>query len=203
MEHSIEQKKRLTFTDQLRVIFKGVLEPIAEFIHKLGIHPNQLTIAGLIGTSIGAWYVSQGNMQLGGLLIMLMGPFDALDGAVARLRGEPEHFGAFVDSVTDRYAELIIFAGLLWFYLQQENWLVCMLVFLAASGSVLVSYIRARAQSLGYEAKVGIFTRVERFLVLGPSLLFNIPFVGIILIAVGANVTAFQRILHVRKESRA
>jgi CDP-diacylglycerol--glycerol-3-phosphate 3-phosphatidyltransferase len=202
-EQTVKPKERLTFTDMLRVIFKDVLIAAGSFLHRLGIHPNLLTLTGLLGTALGAYFVSQGNLFLGGLLIIVMGPVDALDGAVARARGEPQEFGAFVDSVTDRYSELAIYAALLFYFLQLDDLLAVMLVFFAAAGSVLVSYIRARAQSLGYEAKVGILTRVERYFIVGPSLLFNIPLVGVAIVAVGANLTALQRILHVRRAAHA
>ena len=202
MEYSVNRKERPTFTDRLRVIFKDVLGPIAVFLNKLGIHPNTITIAGMTGTAVGALFVAQGDLMIGGLLIMLMGPIDAMDGAVARVRGEPEDFGAFVDSVSDRYSELFIFAGLLWYYQQQADWTAGLLVFAAAAGSILVSYVRARAQSLGFEAKVGFLTRVERYFIIGPALLFQVPIWGVAIVAVGANFTALQRIFHVRKGIR-
>lgn len=191
----------MTFTDQLRGAFKWVLDPTAKFLHGLGVQPNLLTLSGLLGNTVGAYFVSQGQFPLGGLLMVLMGPIDALDGPLARLRGEEREFGAFVDSVTDRYSELVIFGGLLWFALEGGLTWQAVAVYLAAFGSVLVSYTRARAQSLGLEAKVGWFSRVERFLVLAPALLFNIPYWGVALIALGANLTALQRILHVRGEA--
>lgn len=203
VESSIEKKKnRRTFTEQLRVSFNWVLEPAARGLHRLGVQPNLLTLSGLLGTTVAAYLVSQGSFSWGGFTMLLMGPIDALDGALARLRGEPEDFGAFVDSVTDRYSELVIYLGLLWYSLSRDEHILALLAYLAAFGSVLVSYTRARAQSLGLEAKVGLFSRVERFLILGPALLFNIPLVGVSLIAVGANLTALQRILHVRGEAR-
>lgn len=201
MEQSIEKKQRRTITDQLRVIFKWFLDPVAGFLKNLGIHPNTLTIFGLLGTGVGAYFLSQGEIVWGGFIILLMGIVDALDGPLARLRGT-EQFGAFVDSVSDRYSELFIYGGLMWFYVQQSDPLGSMLVFAAASGSVLVSYVRARAQSLGFEAKVGILTRVERVLIIGPSLLFNIPIIGVGIIAFGANITALQRIFHMRHETQ-
>jgi CDP-diacylglycerol--glycerol-3-phosphate 3-phosphatidyltransferase len=140
-------------------------------------------------------------MLAGGILILLMGPVDALDGAMARLRGQPTKFGAFVDSVTDRYSELVIFLGLLFFYLQREDWLTAGVVYLAAAGSVLVSYVRARGQSLGYDTKVGLLTRFERYMVLAPALIFNIPWLGAWIIAIFANFTAVQRILDVRRQA--
>jgi CDP-diacylglycerol--glycerol-3-phosphate 3-phosphatidyltransferase len=199
-----DQKDPVTLTDQLRVRFKHILDPIGAFLNRLGLTPNLMTILGLVGNTIGAFFLMQGNMLVGGLLILAMGPVDALDGTMARLRGEPSDFGAFVDSVTDRYSELVIFLGLILYYNQQsDEWLNTLGVYLAAAGSVLVSYVRARAQSLGYEAKVGILTRAERYAVLAPTLIFNIPWLGIWIIAVLANITAFQRILHVRRLAHA
>lgn len=203
LEFSVNRKEPLTFTDRLRLIFKGILDPIAIFLAKRGIHPNSLTIAGMTGTAVGAYFVAIGNLELGGLLVMLMGPIDAMDGAVARVLGEPKDFGGFVDSVSDRYSELFIFAGLLWYYQQSGNWAAGMLVFAAAAGSIMVSYIRAKAQSLGLEAKVGLLTRVERYFIIGPALLFQVPIWGVTIVAVGANFTALQRIFHVRKEIRS
>lgn len=202
MEQVAEKKKRLTLTDQMRVRFKGLLDPVGEFLNGLGLMPNTITILGLLGNTLGAFLLAQGQMTLGGLLILLMGPVDALDGTMARLRSEPSDFGAFVDSVTDRYSELVIFAGLLFFYSQQGDWLATLVTFAAAAGSVLVSYVRARAQSLGYETKVGVLTRMERYLVLAPALVINLPLIGLWIIAVFANITAVQRIVDVRRQAQ-
>jgi CDP-diacylglycerol--glycerol-3-phosphate 3-phosphatidyltransferase len=201
LEHATEKKQRLTFTEQMRAIFKGVLEPIARFFNRLGLMPNTITILGLVGNIGGAALLAQGKMTTGGILILLMGPVDALDGAMARLRGMEGNFGAFVDSVTDRYSELVIFAGLLYYYVQKGDNLAVMLVFAAAAGSVLVSYIRSRGQSLGWDAKVGLLTRMERYLVLAPSLILNLPMIGLWIIAVFANLTAIQRIIEVRHQA--
>jgi CDP-diacylglycerol--glycerol-3-phosphate 3-phosphatidyltransferase len=197
----VVEPKTKTLTDILRVRFKGVLGPFATFFNRLGITPNTMTILGLAGNTAGAYFLSQGQMTIGGLFILAMGPIDALDGAIARLRGEPTKFGAFVDSVTDRYSELVIFLGLILFYLQKADWVSAVGVYAAAAGSVLVSYIRARGQSLGYDTKVGILTRVERFLVLVPALILNYPMVGVWLVAVFAHLTAIQRILDVRRQA--
>jgi CDP-diacylglycerol---glycerol-3-phosphate 3-phosphatidyltransferase len=196
-----DRKQRLTLTDILRVKFKGVLDPVGAFLNRLGLMPNTMTILGLIGNIIGALFLSQGYMTIGGLIILLMGPVDALDGTMARLRGMAGEFGAFVDSVTDRYIELVIFAGLLYYYAQQGATLEIALVFACAAGSIMVSYNRARAQSIGLDTKVGILTRMERYLVLAPALVFNIPILALWIIAVFANLTAFQRIYDVRRQA--
>jgi CDP-diacylglycerol--glycerol-3-phosphate 3-phosphatidyltransferase len=191
-EHAIEKKKPSSLTDWLRLHFKGVLDPAAGFLNRIGLLPNTVTIIGLVGS----------QLLVGGIIVLAMGPIDALDGTMARLRGEPTEFGAFVDSVTDRYSELVIFLGLLIYFLQLGNTLATVLVYIAAAGSVLVSYVRARGQSVGAETKVGLLSRLERYLVIVPSLIFNIPEIGLGIIAVFANVTAIQRIIDVRRQFR-
>src|SRR5512147_2707101 len=190
-----------TFTDYLRLWFKWVLDPLGGFFNRLGLTPNAMTMFGLLGNSVDAHFLATGNMLTGGILVLLMTPIDALDGTMARLRGESSDFGAFVDSVSDRYSELIIYGGLLYHFLRLGEPLGGMLVFIAAAGSVLVSYVKARAEGLGYGAKVGILTRVERYLVLAPSLVFNQLYIGLGIIAVFANITALQRIWHVRSQA--
>lgn len=190
-----------TLTDYLRLWFKWFLDPLGGFFNRLGITPNAMTMLGLAGNAVGAYYLARGEMLTGGLFVLLMTPIDALDGTMARLRGESGDFGAFVDSVTDRYSELIIYGGLLYHFLSLGEPLGGLLVFGAAAGSVLVSYVKARAEGLGYEAKVGLLTRVERYLVLAPSLVFNQVLIGLGIIAVFANITALQRIWHVRAQA--
>jgi CDP-diacylglycerol---glycerol-3-phosphate 3-phosphatidyltransferase len=197
------KKEPVTFTDFLRARFRGILEPIARFLNKIGLLPNTVTLLGLLGTTIGSVFLAFGQLTVGGLIILVMAPIDALDGTMARLRGESSQFGGFVDSVTDRYAELVIFAGLLVHFIRGDNWWGIGLTYLAAAASVLVSYIRSRAEAAGYEAKIGIFSRVERYLVLLPCLIFQIPLVGVGAIALFGNITALQRILHVRREAYA
>ncbi len=198
----IAKNQRLTFTEQMRARFKGVLEPVAAFFNRLGIYPNTMTIVGLVGNTIGAYFLARGQMVAGGVMIWAMGPVDALDGTMARLRGESTKYGAFVDSVTDRYSELVIFGGLLIYFSVRGDWLGVGLTYAAAAGSILTSYIRARAQSLGYEAKVGILTRLERYLLLVPLLLLNLPLIGIGLLALGTNISAVQRLMHVRSQAQ-
>ena len=197
--NSISSKK--TFSDYLRLWFKWVLDPLGRFFNRLGLTPNMMTLLGLIGNSVGAYFLARGEMLTGGVLVLLMTPIDALDGTMARLRGESSDFGAFVDSVSDRYAELIIYGGLLYHFLSLGEPLGGMLVFGAAAGSVLVSYVKARAEGLGYEAKVGLLTRVERYLVLAPALVFNQLIIGLAIIALFANITALQRIWYVRRHA--
>ena len=150
---------------------------------------------------VAAVLVAFGQVTWGGILLVLVAPLDFLDGTLARLRGTPTRFGAFLDSVTDRYAELSIFGGLLFYYVQRQDWLACSLTYLAAMGSVMVSYVRARAEGVGYSAKIGLLSRVERYLILVPLLIFNVPFWAVAILAVLTNITALQRIFYVRQQA--
>jgi CDP-diacylglycerol--glycerol-3-phosphate 3-phosphatidyltransferase len=192
-----------TFSDRLRIIFKGILDPIGVFLNRTGLTPNSITLLGLAGTTVGAYLIAQGKMTVGAIVLFFFVIVDAFDGTMARLRGEPSDFGAFVDSVSDRYAEFITFGGLLYYFLTQENALGAMMTFAATAGSVLVSYVKARAEGLNFTAKVGILSRVERYIVLIPLLLFNQPFWAVSVIAVLGNFTALQRIAHVRVQGHA
>jgi CDP-diacylglycerol---glycerol-3-phosphate 3-phosphatidyltransferase len=201
VEEANKTKATQTRTDIMRGWFKGILDPIAKIFNRLGLMPNTMTLLGLIGNTIGAILLGMGHMTWGGLIILLMGPVDALDGTMARLRGMAGQFGAFVDSVTDRYSELVIFGGLLYYYVHQHNELATLLVYASAAGSVLVSYIRSRGQSLGWDTKVGLLTRMERYLVLAPALILNYPMIALWIIAIFGNITALQRILDVRRQA--
>jgi CDP-diacylglycerol--glycerol-3-phosphate 3-phosphatidyltransferase len=192
-----------TFSDQLRTGFRWLLDPVGRILLKLGLTPNTLTLIGLTGTAVAGYLLARGELFTGGLLLLCMGPIDALDGTMARLRGEPSDFGGFVDSVTDRYAELLIFGGLLYHFLQIEDNAGALLTFVAASGSVLVSYVKARAEGLGFQARIGLLARFERYLIIVLALLTNQVLLGLALIAVFGNVTALQRILHVREQGHA
>ena len=198
----MNEEEKKSFSDLLRLWFKWVTDPLGAFFNRLGIRPNTMTILGVLGTTLGAYMIARGNMLWGGLFILISVPFDALDGTMARLRGEANDWGAFVDSVADRYSELITYAGLLFFYLftSPDNF-AGILVFISASGSVLVSYVKARADSLGLYAKGGILTRVERYIVLAPALVFNQPLIALWILAVLTHITAIQRIYIARKDA--
>jgi CDP-diacylglycerol--glycerol-3-phosphate 3-phosphatidyltransferase len=192
-----------TFTDFLRVTFKWFLDPIAGFLNRLGLTPITVTIIGVVGSTIAAFFVARGQIALGGLIMLIAWPVDALDGTMARLRGEASDWGAFVDSVSDRYSELIILGALLYHFARLNEPIAATVTFAAAAGSVLVSYVKARAEAQSFSAKEGLLTRAERYLVLGPTLLFNIPLIGVWIIAVLANFTALQRIWGVRSQAHA
>jgi CDP-diacylglycerol--glycerol-3-phosphate 3-phosphatidyltransferase len=185
----------------LRKIFKGVIDPIAKFLIRIGIKPNTITILGFLLSVGAAVFAATGHFTLAGLILVVAPPLDVVDGSMARLIGETSPYGAFLDSVTDRYSELVVLGGLFYYYAVNLDPLACLLVFLAAGGSVMVSYIKARAESLGYTAKVGILTRVERLIILASCLVFRIPMVALWIIAILANFTALQRVFYVHKQA--
>ena len=192
----------LTLSDALRIRFKGLLDGVAGFLNRLGLMPNTVTLAALLGNLVAGVMLGYGWFLAGGLLVLVMGALDSIDGSMARLRGERSDFGAFADSVSDRYSELAIFGGLLAYYLNRGDDLMVMATFLATAGSVLVPYVRARAESVGFHAKGGLMGRFERYLVLAPTLMLGAPWLGIGLIALLANLTAVQRIYSVRRQAR-
>jgi phosphatidylglycerophosphate synthase len=190
-----------TFSDFLRIVFKGVLDPIGTALNRTGITPITVTLVGVAGNLLAAYFVVRGQISLGGLVMLIAWPIDALDGTMARLRGEASDWGAFVDSVSDRYSELIVLGALLYHFTMTNMHALEVVTFAAAAGSVLVSYVKARAEAQSFSAKEGLLTRAERYFVLGPSLLFNIPAVGVWIVAVLANFTALQRIWVVRAQA--
>ncbi|MGM0401254.1 MAG: CDP-alcohol phosphatidyltransferase family protein [Chloroflexota bacterium] len=189
------------FTVWLRKTFKGVIDPTAAFLARLGISANVLTIGGcVIAVSVGL-LLAQGYLRLGGIILLLTMGTDALDGAVARQADQATRFGAFLDSSLDRIADASLLLGLGWWYRGQGG-PHDMLASVAAIGSLLVSYARARAEAIGIECKVGLFTRVERSLVLVGALILGLTAPALWLLALGTVATALHRILHVFLQTR-
>jgi CDP-diacylglycerol--glycerol-3-phosphate 3-phosphatidyltransferase len=197
------KEEPITFTDHLRRIFKGVLDGIAQILDKLGVSANAITITGLIGNLAAGVLVATGEMMWGGILAMVIWPLDALDGTLARLSNHSGKYGAFIDSVTDRYSEIFLYGGLLYHFVQNGNWIDVILVFLAATGSIMVSYVRARAEALGFTAKIGLLTRAERYFVLIPGLILGFPRISLWILAVLTHFTTLQRSLNVRAQAKS
>ena len=193
--------KKFNVEQFLRKAFKEPLDKVSLQLYQIGVRANQVTLLGLLGSVLVAYLVAHGYLFIGGLLLALFSPLDAVDGALARLSGQTKRFGAFLDSFTDRYEELLILAGLGYYFASRGNVNGVLLSFFAVIGSVMVSYARARAEALGFEAKVGILTRLERTIVMVLGLLFGFPLFALGIIAVLANFTAWQRFFHVREQA--
>jgi len=197
-----EQKtNQKSFEFLLRKTFSGILDGIAGFLLGLGLKPNHITLAGLCGNVVAALLIGSGYLVWGGVTAALMGPLDAVDGAMARKLGTPTRFGGFLDSVIDRYDELLLLGGVLVFFTREANTAGIYLTYAAAAGSVLVSYMRARAEALGFDGKVGLLTRVERYIILVIGLLLNLTIYSVGIIAVLGNATAIERLFYVKKQT--
>lgn len=176
---------------------------IGAFLGRHGVTPNMLTIAGFILNCIVAAIIASGRGQLGGVLLLVASGFDMLDGAVARSTGKTSKFGGFFDSTVDRYSEIIVYVGLLWYILGTEDWKWgAMLVLFSASGAVMVSYARARAEAAGWKASVGILARPERVVVLSLGLIVDRPMWALVILAIATNLTAVMRMAHVWREAQ-
>jgi CDP-diacylglycerol--glycerol-3-phosphate 3-phosphatidyltransferase len=186
-----------SLTDWARARFGVMLTPIARGLAKLGIHPNTLTIAGmLLQAGVGAIYAT-GRIALGGWLLAIVGPLDALDGTLARVLGRKSQFGAFLDSTMDRLSDASLIAGLTVWFVRQGALTEVVLLLIALIAAMWVSYIRARAESLGLTCKVGLLTRMERVGLIVVLTVLNQPTVLAWLLAVLSVFTAVQRMLYV------
>jgi CDP-diacylglycerol--glycerol-3-phosphate 3-phosphatidyltransferase len=187
--------------------FETVIEPVARLLVNLRIHPHILTFSGLAISILAFNFYRQGYFFSAGVMVVLAGVCDVLDGRLARETNRMSKFGALMDSTIDRYSEVLLFLGLAIFFHDKHSYIVYLIIF-AIAGSFMVSYTRARAEGLGIECRVGLMQRPERitWLAVG-SLLGAIPKYGIYLvlatiwfIAIFANITVIQRVIFIRKE---
>ncbi len=177
--------------------------PLAAALARLGITPNALTIAGLVLSLAVGVVLGLGYEVAGGILVLVAGLFDTLDGAVARVSGRVTVFGSFLDSTLDRYSEAAIFCGLLVLYTRQGRLTEVVLVYAVIIGSLLVSYARARAEGLGLDCEVGWLQRPERIALLGLGLAVGLATPVLWLLAALTNFTVLQRMLHVYRLTQA
>ena len=178
-----------------------VERPVAGALAKMGVSPNMVTFAGLVGAGISAWLISEGMLWIGGVVMLFAGILDLFDGALARSTGQDSAFGALLDSVVDRVSEIVVLLGLLIHYARADSLEGTVLVYLAVGGSVMVSYLRARSEGLGIDCKVGIMTRPERVAALGFGLIVGhwLPVVMLVVLGVIAALTILttaQRLFH-------
>lgn len=173
----------------------------AKLLAKTGLNPNVLTVLGLLLAFGVAWILSTGHFFVGGFLVLVSGAFDLLDGALARASGRSTRFGALLDSTFDRFSEAAMFLGLLAYYANQGSYQELVLVGAGLVGSMMTSYVKARAEGLGLTCEVGIFTRSERVIVLAIGLILNQMLVVLWIIAVLANLIAWQRLFYVWRQT--
>lgn len=184
-------------TDWLRRVFGKAINAVVGVFYRLGVHPNTLSVIGcLLQLGVGV-VLATGAFFPGALLLAATSIFDAFDGALARQRGLTSKFGAFLDSCLDRVSEAGVLLGLAWHFMGQPGRAEEMLAFVAIVGSLMVSYTRARAEGLGLACKEGLFTRVERTLVviIGLATGWIVPMLWVM--AIGTVLTAGHRMVSV------
>ncbi|NLF02577.1 MAG: CDP-alcohol phosphatidyltransferase family protein [Anaerolineales bacterium] len=205
--HSEETGERLgkwaSLTDWARAKGEAILSPITRVLASLGVHPNTITIVGfLLQVGVGIVF-GLGRIQLGGLLLVLVAPVDALDGALARATGRKTRFGAFLDSTLDRLSDAALILGLVAHHIKQGSATLTALMLVSLVAAMLVSYIRARAESLGFTCKRGLLTRMERVALIAILAALGQPDILAWALCVLSLITVVQRFVHVYASSRS
>jgi CDP-diacylglycerol--glycerol-3-phosphate 3-phosphatidyltransferase len=186
-----------TLTDLMRYLTGGLTSRIGRWLSAWGVHPDLITLIGLVFVAVAAVVIARGQFFAGAIILIVGMPLDALDGAVARAMNRRDRFGALWDSTLDRYADGFIFLALAYYYSGQSDQTAVALCVLAGTGTQLVSYVRARAEGLNLTCKVGLFTRMERVVVILLMLITGWVIAGLWVLAIGTNFTVFQRVWHV------
>lgn len=196
------------FTTRFEAWVRRQAEALIAAVGRVPLTPNQVTVVGLVLTFVAAALVAFGQLRWAGVVLIFAGTCDILDGAIARSTHASYSYGAFLDSTLDRYSEAAIYIGLAAYFVGMggplQRWLV-LATLAALAGSMLVSYVRARAQSLGFVCDSGLFARPERVVVTVLGLIFGgvVLYAVVFLLAVLTNLTALQRIREVWLQGRA
>lgn len=212
--------------DSLQQGIYCIINPFVKLLIKIGVTPNMVTTIGLLGQVAGAvlliraGYIASHTGSIpyslvtwAGAVIILFSVFDMLDGQVARIGNMVSRFGAMYDSILDRYCELVCLGGVAYYFVQADMLWPALITYLAVIGSLLVSYVRARAEGVGLECKIGFMQRPERVVVTCAGIITTgilgqcgvdwanwVLTIAMSLIAVFANVTAFARIAYCKKQ---
>lgn len=187
------------------MIARHLAAPVVNMLSRTQVTPNTLTVIGFLISVGAAAAIAEGFLLIGGLVVLFAGLFDLLDGPLARTKGQATRFGAILDSTLDRLSEAAVLLGvLLYFLLGDGSTWGPPLAYAALAGSFMVSYLRARAEGLGIDCEVGLFTRAERVVVLSVSLIIGQWIDMAVLVALGILTalcffTVIQRLYHARK----
>ncbi|MEE8598513.1 MAG: CDP-alcohol phosphatidyltransferase family protein [Dehalococcoidales bacterium] len=184
-----------------RTVGNYLIQPAVRFLARTSITPSIITWFGFLLAVGAAALIVTGHLFAAGFVVLFAGFFDMLDGALARYTNQTTCFGAVLDSILDRLSEAVLLVGIL-LYVSDQSSVAVLLVFLALFGSLLVSYIRARAEALDLECQVGLFTRAERVIVLALGLLLNQIVIALAIIVVFSFFTFGQRLIYVWQQTR-
>jgi phosphatidylglycerophosphate synthase len=174
-------------------------DPLARALLRAHVRPNHLTMVGLGVSILAAAALAQGQLRVGAVLLALAGLCDFFDGSLARLANSVSAFGAFLDSVADRYSDLVVLLGVVLYYHRAADTTGVFLTMGVLVGTIMTSYTKARAQSIGVACEIGLIERPERLIVLIAGATFNVLTPAMIALAVLTNLTALQRILYMRR----
>lgn len=177
---------------------------VGKWFARIGVTPNMATVIGLVLNIAVAAVIASGHPRWGGIFLLVASAFDMVDGAIARSTGSTSKFGGFLDSTLDRYSEVVVYLGLLiWLNQTRDDHIGSVLILIASSGALMISYARARAEAVGYNATVGLVARPERVVLLAICLIINQPLWALWILAIATHLTAITRILHVWKLATA
>ena len=183
--------------------FQRLGDPVARALLRARVRPNHLTVVGLGVSIVAALALADGRLRVGALLLALAGLFDFFDGSLARLANSVSAYGAFLDSVVDRYSDLVVLLGVVLYYHRAADTQGVLLTMITMVGTIMISYTKARAQSIGLACEIGLMERPERLIVLIAGATFNVLTPAVTVLAVLTNVTALQRILYTRRAAAA
>jgi CDP-diacylglycerol--glycerol-3-phosphate 3-phosphatidyltransferase len=192
----------MTYTRAIGVVFGAAIDRIVRWLALSRIHPNVLTFLGLVINIVAAYLFAAGSFRWAGVVVIGAGLFDMVDGRVARETNRVTRFGGFFDSVLDRYSDLALLMGLLVYYASINRFFYVVLTAIVMTGSVMVSYTRARAENTIPKCKVGFLERPERVVLLILGALFDRMAPVLWVIAVLANLTVIHRMIYTWQETR-
>ena len=187
-----------------KAIARYFTDSVVKLLVRISVTPNTLTWFGFILAVVAGWLIISGSFFAAGIVVLLAGFFDILDGALARATNQTTRFGAVLDATLDRFSEAVLFFSIIVFYaLRADERLVLLIALVGVTvvGSFMVSYIRARAESLGLDCQVGLFTRAERVIILTLGLWLNQLVIALAIILVVSFITVVQRLFHVWRQT--
>lgn len=193
---------RISLTERIKLSTEPLLLPLVKVLINLNVHPNVITLFCLFGFILSAFFIAQGKFLVAGLVLLIFAPLDAVDGLLARTAKKVTSFGAFLDSTMDRYGEIFLFLALTYYFMLKGSVAGILLSFLGITGSLMVSYTRARAEGVGISCKVGLLTRFERLTLIVISLILDSIFLCLTILAFFTHLTTLQRIWYVYKNSK-
>jgi CDP-diacylglycerol--glycerol-3-phosphate 3-phosphatidyltransferase len=190
------------FDGQFRVHAERSLRPVGAGLRRTGISADHLTVLGIVMAAGAAVAIGNGAFRAGLLLLILTAVPDVLDGAVAKASGTASPRGAFFDSVSDRFTDALLLGGVAWYLATTEPGRLAVLPMAVLAATMLVSYQRAKAESLGFEAKGGLMERAERIVMLAFGLLFDSLLIAVLWVMLALTlVTVVQRFVKVWRQA--